>query len=108
MGNNPFHRANIIYFRKSVFGHPRLSIKQAMFPGFFIYIKFILQKKINYQITRGIIRKGIAVFILLAMIFTKLIAQQPRNIDTAITKQKDIIDVLLKVFKINLAKADTA
>lgn len=78
-----------------------------MFPGFFIYIKFILQKKINYQFTRGIIRKGIAVFILLAMIFTKLIAQQPRNIDTAITKQKDIIDVLLKVFKINLAKADT-
>ncbi|HJS53146.1 MAG TPA: hypothetical protein VJ765_01340 [Chitinophagaceae bacterium] len=47
-------------------------------------------------------------FVLFSLLtFTKVISQQGTTIDTSITKEKDVIDIVVKMLKISPAKADS-
>jgi len=77
-----------------------------MFPGYKRHINsliaFLFPRLLKFEFGW----KKLSVGVLSLALFTKAISQQVQ-IDTTVTNQKDVIDVILKVFKINPTKSDS-
>ena len=77
-----------------------------MLPGYNKHINsrivFLIQSLLKFEFAW----KKLSVGILSLTIFSKVSSQQSQ-LDTAVTNQKDVIDVILKAFKINPTKSDS-
>jgi hypothetical protein len=78
-----------------------------MFPGYNRHINsLIIFSFPGYAKFKSCCKRILIIFFNL-LIFTKISAQQPVVIDTTITNQKDVIDIAVKILKINPGKADS-